>query len=192
MVNIPDKTLDTFWYLSEHDILAKYQVDREGGLTDEEARKRLRTYGYSTLKVQKHKGAIKLLLAQFNSPLIYLLFFCAMLSLVMFDNTDALIILGIIVISGFLTFFQERSAFQAMKKLLKIVQVKVLVIRNNKKNEIPLEEVVPGDIVELNAGDVIPGDCYLLESNDLFVDEATLTGETFYAEKYRGCSGTFD
>lgn len=185
--NISDKQLESFWHLLDRDLLEKYQVDREAGLSRREAKQRLKAYGRNSLKVKKRRGAFKLLLAQFNSPLIYLLLFCTVLSLLLYDKTDALIILGIIVISGLLTFSQERGAFKVMEKLLKIVQVKAMVIRNKKKVEIPLEEVVPGDIVELNAGDLIPGDCYLLESKDLFVDEAALTGETFYAEK---CTGT--
>lgn len=186
MTKTQNDELETFWHLSQQDLLAKYQIDVEKGLSDEEAKQRLKTYGYSLLKTQKHTGTLRLLLAQFNSPLIYLLLFCAGLSLILYDNTDALIIFSIILISGFLTFLQERGAVKAMEKLLKIVQVKATVIRDGKKMEISIEEVVPGDIVEFSAGDVIPGDCYLLESKDLFVDEATLTGETFYAEKCTG------
>ncbi len=74
----------------------------------------------------------------------------------------------------------------AVEKLLAIVQIKTNVIRNGDSKEVPVEEVVPGDVVFLKAGDVIPGDCLVLESKDLFVDEAALTGETYPVEKSMG------
>ena len=96
------------------------------------------------------------------------------------------IILVIVLVSGLLGFWQERGAANAVEKLLAIVQIKATVLRNGASKEIPVEEIVPGDIVVLNAGDVIPGDCLILESKDLFVDEATLTGETYPVEKAAG------
>jgi magnesium-transporting ATPase (P-type) len=99
---------------------------------------------------------------------------------------DAGIILGIVLVSGLLSFWQERGANDAVEKLLAIVQVKATVLRDGKSVDIPVEEVVPGDIVLLTAGDVIPGDCLILESNELFADEATLTGETYPVEKQPG------
>jgi len=77
-------------------------------------------------------------------------------------------------------------AVDAVEKLLAIVEVKARVLRDGEAKEIPTEKVVPGDAVRLAAGDVVPGDCVILESKDLFIDEATLTGETFPAEKVPG------
>ena len=99
------------------------------------------------------------------------------------DPVDAFIILTIVFASGLLEFWQERSATNAVEKLLSIVQIKAAVRRDGGPQEIPVEEIVPGDIVILNAGDIVPGDCLVQESNDLFVDEAMLTGETFPVEK---------
>ena len=107
----------------------------------------------------------------------------AILSYFLADRADAIIICFIVVISSLLGFWQERGAANALAKLLAVVQIKATVWRNGQQAEIPVEQVVPGDIVILAAGDVIPGDCLLLESNELFVDEAALTGETFPAEK---------
>jgi P-type Mg2+ transporter len=180
------ESLQSFWHFSFKEVLAKLRSNPDEGLTDTEARKRLKLYGHNVLKTKKNSGTLRLLLSQFNTPLMYLLIFAASLSLLLYDNIDALIIFGIVLISAFLSFIQERGAVKAMEKLLKIAQIKADVIRNKIKKEISIEEVVPGDIVELNAGDVIPGDCYLLEAKDLYVDEATLTGETFYTEKHPG------
>jgi P-type Mg2+ transporter len=108
------------------------------------------------------------------------------LSFVLRDPVDAFIILTIVVVSGVLGFWQERSAANAVEKLLAIVQIKVAVLRDGAPNEIPVEEIVPGDMVILNAGDIVPGDCLIQDSKDLFVDEATLTGETYPVEKSVG------
>lgn len=182
--NSINESLISFWHLSSKEVLAKLCSNPGEGLTEKEVQKRLQLYGHNVLNAKKKLRTLKLLLSQFNTPLMYLLIFAASLSLLLYDNIDALIIFGIIFISTFLSFIQEKGAVKAMEKLLKIVQIKTNVIRDKIKKEISIEEVVPGDIVELNAGDVIPGDCYLLEAKDLYVDEATLTGETFYTEKH--------
>jgi Mg2+-importing ATPase len=108
------------------------------------------------------------------------------LSFFLHEQVDVLIILAIIFISGLLGFWQERGAANAIEKLLAIVQIKALVLRDGSPIEIPVEEIVPGDVIILNGGDIIPGDCLILESKDLFVDEATLTGETYPVEKLAG------
>ena len=99
------------------------------------------------------------------------------------DPVDATIILIIVFGSGLLGFWQENSASNAMEKLLSIVQIRSAVLRDGNAKEIPVEEIVPGDIVVLKAGDIVPGDGQIQESKDLFVDEAMLTGETFPVEK---------
>jgi Mg2+-importing ATPase len=174
-----------FWQLSEEMVLQTLSVDKATGLSHAEAKQRLKLEGKNALHVKKSRGVVRLLFAQVNSPLIYMLLFAAFLSLILYDKTDACIIFGIVVVSTLLTFFQERGALKTMEKLLQIVQIKADVIRGGNKSEIPLEEVVPGDIIEIKAGDVIPADSYIIESRDLYVDEATLTGETFYTEKNR-------
>ena len=99
---------------------------------------------------------------------------------------NALIILAIILISSFLGFWQERGAANAVEKLLAIVQTKATVLRDGNQKEIPVEKIVPGDVIILSAGDLIPADSIILESKDLFVNEASLTGETYPAEKTAG------
>ncbi|MBP9842090.1 MAG: magnesium-translocating P-type ATPase [Simkaniaceae bacterium] len=161
-------------------------MEEEKGLSSDEAKKRLRVYGRNALKVKKNQKLLKLLFAQINTPIIYMLFFAAGMSLVLYEHIDALIIFGIIFVSIGLTFFQEKGALKIMDKLLKMVQVTSLTLRDGEKKEIHIEEVVPGDVVMLNAGDMIPGDCRLLKSKDLYVDESTFTGESFNAEKEIG------
>jgi Mg2+-importing ATPase len=138
------------------------------------------------LKPRKRSDALTLLLAQFKSPIILILIFAAGLSFFLRDSVSALVILAIIFVSGLLGFWQERGAANAVEKLLAMVQIKATVLRDGASNEIAVEETVPGDIVLLDAGDVVPADCLILESKDLFANEAPLTGETYPVEKSAG------
>jgi len=156
------------------------------GLSGEEAARRLARDGPNVLKPQARSTALTLLVGQFKSPIVILLLLATGLSFFLHDPVNALIILAIVLASGLLGFWQEHSATRAVQALLAIVQVKATVLRDGSPREVPVEEVVPGDIVVLDAGDLVPGDCLLDESKDLFVDEATLTGETFPAEKAAG------
>ncbi len=172
----------SFWSISASELLNRlHATDR--GLSTHEARKRLISYGANRLKPQKHSDTFSLLIAQFKSPIILILLIATGLSLFLHNIIDASIILAIVVISGLLGFWQEHSASNAVAKLLAIVQIKAALLRDGQQQEIPVEMIVPGDIVILNAGDIVPGDCLILEAKDIFVDEAMLTGETFPVEK---------
>ncbi|MGQ9646402.1 MAG: magnesium-translocating P-type ATPase [Thermodesulfobacteriota bacterium] len=180
-----NQNLKTFWDIPVSLLLQQLQTSPKG-LPSDEARQRLNRYGSNLLKPKRKTNNLTLLLSQFKSPIILILLFAAGLSFFLHDSVDALIILVIILISGLLGFWQERGAVNAVEKLLAIVQIKATALRNGAPEEIPVEEIVPGDIIILNAGDVIPGDCLLLDSKDLFVDEATLTGEAYPVEKAVG------
>jgi Mg2+-importing ATPase len=153
------------------------------GLSSEEAGRRLKKYGLNSLRPKKRSDPLTLLIGQFKSPIIILLLFAAFLSIYLGDKADSLIILVIVFLSGALGFWQEYSAANAVEKLLEMVRVKAQVLRDGREEDVPFEEIVPGDVLVLNAGDGIPGDCLILESRDLFVDEAALTGETYPVEK---------
>jgi Mg2+-importing ATPase len=172
----------SFWSVPPADLLTQLETQPEG-LSGDEGKRRLIHYGVNLLKQPKRSDAPALLLSQFKSPIILTLVFAAILSFLLHDPVDAGIILMIILISGFLGFWQERGAADAVEKLLAIVRIKASVLRDGMQQEIPMEDVVPGDVVLLNAGNAIPADCLILESRDLFVDEATMTGETYPVEK---------
>jgi Mg2+-importing ATPase len=174
-----------FWSIPTGDLLKQLETTSQG-LGEDEAKVRLRLYGANLLKPRKRTDALTLLLSQFKSPIILILLLAAALSIFLAGYTDAVIIMVIVLVSGVLSFWQERGAARAVGKLLAIVQVKGMVRRKGEVREVPVEEIVPGDVVLLNAGDAIPGDCLILESKDLFVDEAALTGETFPVEKAAG------
>jgi len=171
-----------FWSKNTKSCISDLQ-STTNGLTTNEVKKRLNSYGANSLKPQKQSGTFSLLIGQFKSPIILILLAATVLSLFLRNFVDASIILSIVLISGLLGFWQEFGASNAVAKLLALVQIKAAVLRDGKQVEIPVEDIVPGDIVILNAGDVVPGDCLLIEEKDIFVDEAMLTGETFPVEK---------
>jgi len=174
-----------FWGVPVSELLQKLGTTSQG-LTTEDAGERLRKFGANRLKPQKRLRTLSILVAQFKSPIILILLFAAGLSFFLRDPADAFIILAIVLVSGLLGFWQERGAANAMEKLLAIVQIKAVVLRDGNPQEIHIEEIVPGDVVALSGGGSIPGDCLILESKDLFVNEAALTGETYPAEKAAG------
>jgi Mg2+-importing ATPase len=169
---------NTFWNLSPADVLVGLH-GRVAGLPGAEAERRLRSRGPNLLRPRRHSGVLWLFGSQFKSPLVLLLLFAASLSFFLHEHIEACIILSIVSASGLLGFWQEHRATRAVEGLLALVQIKVMVLRDGQQVEVPCEQVVPGDLVVLNAGDVVPGDCRLIESKNLFVDEAVLTGETF-------------
>jgi P-type Mg2+ transporter len=174
-----------FWSKSSDQMLQEMQSIATG-LSGQVAKERLIQYGANSLKQTRKSSGFTLLLNQFKSPIILILIVAAVLSIFLRDAIDATIILTIVLISGLLGFWQERGASNAVSKLLALVQVKATVLRDGQPQEIPNQEVVPGDIVQLSAGKNIPGDCLILESNDLSLDEAVLTGETYPVDKFIG------
>jgi P-type Mg2+ transporter len=176
---------NNYWSKEPAQVLEQLQTTKEG-LSNDEAARRLKQYGLNSFSTQKQRSALKLFLSQFASPITIILILAATLSFFLQDPTDATIILVIVFLSSLLSFYHEYSAGNAVKKLLALVKLTTSIKRNGNFSEIPVEVVVPGDIVQLNAGDVIPGDCVIIDSNNLFADESVLTGESYPAEKQAG------
>ena len=174
---------DPYWARSVTEVLHDLET-LEDGLTSAEVEARLRRYGTSVKR--RGRTGLDLLLRQFVNPIILLLVGATFVSLALGDSVDAAIILVIVGLSGLLGFYQERGAIQVVEALLATVQVHCEVRRNGTITSVPLEQVVPGDLIVLNAGDVIPGDCRVIEAKDLLVDESPLTGESYPAEKDGG------
>lgn len=166
-------------------ILQALQTSTDGLSTDEAAR---RLAANSTKKKTRSPllSDIVLFIGQFKSPLTLLLVAAVILSAILGETSDVFIILFILLVTGILSFIQERHAGKAVEKLRSIIRTKVKVKRNGTLTEVFSEEIVPGDIVCVAAGDMIPADCLLIEEKDLHANEATLTGETYPAEKEPG------
>jgi len=181
-----DGLTDTFWAASSETALRALATSVEHGLAAAEASLRRVRYGPNLLHTTRERSDLVLFLGQFTNPIVLILLAAAVLSLFLGDRTSAIIILVIVLASGALGFWQERSANDAVAKLLAIVEVHTTVLRDGQRVEIPVADVVPGDILILSAGDGIAADALVLESKELFVDESTLTGEPFPVEKQPG------
>ncbi len=173
-----------YWSIPVDELLKKYDSTIQG-IGNEEAQKRKKETT-ATAPQSPFLTDLFLLLEQFKSPLVLILIFAVILSSALGEFSNMLIILAIILLSGLLGFWQERKANHALQKLRAMVQVNTTVLRSGIQKNIPSMDVVPGDIVMLNAGDIIPGDAVVIEENDLHINEAALTGESFPAEKSPG------
>jgi P-type Mg2+ transporter len=158
------------------------------GLSSANAAATLAKIGPNTLATSKQMSAGRLLARQFLSPIIIILVIATILAIALGDTIDSTIILIIIVLSGLLGFWQERSAGRAIAALLATVEIKAGVYRDGTVQPTPISGVVPGDVAQLQAGDLVPGDSIVLSSNGLQLDESALTGETFPVEKDPGTS----
>ncbi|MGD1039532.1 MAG: magnesium-translocating P-type ATPase [Dehalococcoidales bacterium] len=154
-----------------------------GGLSSEEAAKRLETYGTNeVVRGQKRSGIVEFLL-HFRSPITLILIVSAIISAFLGDPLDASIILIIVLVSVTLDFTQEYRANKAAEALKKRVATTATVSRDGTKKELEISELVPGDIVQLSAGDIVPADARIISGKDFFVDQSALTGESFPVEK---------
>jgi P-type Mg2+ transporter len=168
--------------LDEEEALRRTGSHREG-LTAGEAADLLRTAGPNALAGRKKNTLAADLFERIRNPLVVQLLIITTVSLAMGDLKSTLVVGGMIVLSVLLAYFQERRSNRAAEELQKLVQTSVAVLRDRKEREIPLREVVPGDIVVLAAGDIIPADARVLQAKDLFIGQSALTGESMPLEK---------
>lgn len=177
------KTNDVLFYQSNIDSLFKQFNTSQAGLSDAEARNRLQTDGYNELEEKKKTPPWVLFLHQFKDFMIIILAGAAILSGIFGDLTDTIIIFVIIILNAVVGFIQEFRAEKAMEALKKMSITRTQVIRGDKPHEIESRELVPGDIVVLEAGNVVPADIRLYEVNALRIDESSLTGESVPVDK---------
>ncbi|HHX73576.1 MAG TPA: calcium-translocating P-type ATPase, PMCA-type [Firmicutes bacterium] len=172
------------WYAkSQEEVLQELNVVGTEGLTDEEAHKRLEQYGANKLKGKPKKSLVALFFAQLQDMLIYVLLGATVITIVIQEYIDALIILLVVILNAVIGVVQEHKAEKAIEALQKMTTPRALVRRNGEVKEISSEEVVPGDIVILDAGRFVPADLRLIESVNLQVEESALTGESVPADK---------
>jgi Mg2+-importing ATPase len=155
----------------------------EKGLTDKEAKSRLHEYGYNEPARKKQLGIAAQILTKFISPLNIVLIIIGGFSLFFGETISAVLVLSMIVLSVFLSYIQEYRSGREVEKLMEMVKTTTTVYRNGKPKEVNIREIVPGDVVDLFAGDMIPADLRIITCKDLFVNQATLTGESMPIEK---------
>lgn len=154
------------------------------GLSEEEAQKRLEEYGYNEPAKRKRRTVLVQLLSKFLNPLVIVLLIIAGVSIFFNETINAILVILMAIISVFLSFFQEYRAGKEADRLSEMVRTTATVYRDEKSREVKIREIVPGDIVDLFAGDMIPADLRIISCKDLFINQASLTGESFPAEKY--------
>jgi Mg2+-importing ATPase len=154
------------------------------GLTQSEAELRARTTGPNEVAQERQRGWFISLLIIIRNPLVILLAVLSSISFATGDPRAGSVMAGMIVLSVTLRFLQEARAGAAAAKLKAMIHVTATVVRDGKPHEIPLRDLVPGDIINLSAGDMIPGDVRILSAKDLFVSQGTLTGESLPVEKF--------
>lgn len=181
-IRTDDTKTTPFWSLSAAAVLVRVQSSPEG-LSCAEAAARLHSSGPNRTAAGPALGAWRLALRQFENPLVLLLGAAAGISWILHEHDDAILILAIVGASSLAGFWQELSAGNAVKALMKLVAVRATVIRDGREQAVAVEEIVPGDIVQLGAGSIVPADARLVKSTTLYVDEASLTGESFPSEK---------
>ncbi|MFB0918368.1 MAG: cation-translocating P-type ATPase [Clostridiaceae bacterium] len=173
------------WYTqSTEEVLKELQVDPVKGLSNEEAAERLLKYGKNKLPEKKRKSVFKMFIEQLQDTMIYILLIATVLSAFMGDVAEAIIILVVVVLNAAIGVFQENKAEAAMEALKKLTTPHALVRRGGEVIEISSEDIVVGDIVEIDAGRYIPADLRLIESINLQIEESALTGESVPSEKF--------
>lgn len=168
---------------SSEAIISTLKTDARHGLSETEAATRLLKYGPNALREQPRPTFWHRLLAQFQSFVIYILIFAAILSTVLGDWVEATAIAAIVLLNAALGVFQEGKAEEALAALRKLTSPDAVIVRDGHQKSIPGSQIVPGDIVILEAGNHIPADVRLLETANLKVDEASLTGESVPVDK---------
>lgn len=171
---------------SQEEVLKEFNVNPAVGLTDEEARARLSEYGKNKLKGKPKKSVISLFFDQLKDMLIYVLLGATAITILIGEYVDAVIILLVVVLNAVIGVVQEYKAEKAIEALQKMTTPRSLVRRSGEVKEISSEEIVPGDIVIIDAGRFIPADLRLLESVNLQIEESALTGESVPTDKNAG------
>ncbi len=175
-------TLDYFSRTPLKRVFAELHTSKRG-LTESEAKIRLKRYGHNTFSNKKERGIFLEFISHFNSPLIIILLIAAGISASFGEIQNFVIIFVMVLVSVTLDFFEEHSASSAAKKLKEKVNTTATVVRNGKKQDIKSSLVCVGDIIFLSSGDLVPADARIIEADDFFVNQSALTGESFPCEK---------
>ena len=161
--------------IGKEELLKKYSLD---GLTEEEVSELLNKNGYNELKSKKKKTLLKMILEQFTDSMIIILFIASIISFILNEKAESIVILIIIIINAIISIVQERKAENAIESLKNMNKSMTKVIRNGQRKIIDARELVIGDIVLIEDGDIVPADLRLIETSRLQVSEASLTGES--------------
>ncbi len=171
------------WY--QLDVKETFQELRtsEEGLTDAQVKERLAQYGPNIFAQEEKLRRLKILLHQFQSPLIYILIIAGIVTFLLREYIDTGVIMAVVILNAIIGYIQEFKAEESMRALKKMVLPKARVVREGKEKEITGEQLVPGDIVVMASGGKVPADLRLFKTIELKIEEAALTGESIPVEK---------
>ena len=169
--------------LAVPEVVTLLGTDAEHGLDPAEAARRLETHGRNQLPRARTAGPAIRFLRQFNSPLVYVLIVSAVVTFLLQEYVDAAVITGVVVINAILGFIQESQAESALEALRSMVRTEARVVRGATVQTVDSEELVPGDLVLVEAGDKVPADLRLVQGTELRADESALTGESLPVDK---------
>ena len=178
-----EKPLSYFAQLDADKVLLELG-STEHGLSFQEAERRLDEFGYNKLVEEKRSHILVEFFSNFKNPLVLILLSAASVSFILGERIDAVIIFCIVFLSIILNFFQEYSANKAAQKLKEHLLLKATVLRDGKEHEVFGSHLCVGDIIILNAGDLVPADARVISAKDFFVNQSSLTGESFPIEKH--------
>ncbi|WP_445371555.1 cation-transporting P-type ATPase [Methylomonas sp. HW2-6] len=174
----------TLWHnLAPEQLLSQLDVQLGAGLSSQTAQSRLEQAGPNRLTPPRGKGPLRLLLSQFHQPLIYILLFSAATTAFLEEWADSSVIFGVVLVNAIIGFIQEANALKAINALAQTLNVSANVLRDGQRRTIAAADLVPGDLVYLQSGDKVPADLRLLQTRELKIDEAALTGESVPAQK---------
>ena len=156
----------------------------ENWISEKEAKDRNAVYWPNAIQSKDKNSALKILLEQFTSPLVIILIIAAVISGLIWEGVDAIIICGVVILNALLGFFQEYKADKAIQSLKKMAGLKSKVLRDGEEVLVDASELTVWDVILLEAGDKIPADGRLFEAVNLEVEEAILTGESVPVEKH--------
>lgn len=172
------------WYsLQKEQVSENFKVDLEKGLSSEQAKETLKAHGSNELVGKKGITLWEMLIEQFKDFLVLILIGASLVSAIIGEVTDSVVIILIVILNAALGVIQEARASKALEALKKMAAPEAKVIRDGHIIEIPARELVPGDVVIIEAGNYVPADLRLIESVNLKIDEASLTGESVAAQK---------
>jgi Mg2+-importing ATPase len=178
----PNLIASEYLSLPVNEMLARLETS-PAGLDSQEAQKRLEIYGRNELARKKKRAAVVNFLSRFKSPLVIILMVAGAVSAALGSIPSVIVIYTMVILSVSLAYYQESNASKAAELLREKVATSATVLRDKVKQEIKLPFIVPGDIIYLSAGDITPADARVIEAKDLFVNQSSLTGESFPVEK---------
>ncbi len=177
-----DNRQNTFWNDSVETWFQNLN-SHPNGLSEQQAHDHLSASGVHPKKSHKLKKVILLFFQQFKSPLMLMLIGAIIISSFLGDTSDVAIISFIVMSTGLMSFFQERNAGKIVEKLQALIAIQSTIVREGKEKTLASKFIIPGDILILKAGDIIPADALIFEANELYVNESSLTGESFPIKK---------